>query len=333
MMNAPDFTPGKLLEISGGYWKTCVLHAGVKLDIFSTLGADSMAGEEIAQKIATDARATLKLLDALTAVGLLEKKDDTYANTEASLKFLSKTSPQYIGYIILHHHHLMESWAKLDQGIRSGKPVRSRSAHADDGRRREAFLMGMFNMAMSMAPQVVKSIDLSDRSRLLDLGGGPGTYAVHFCLNNPQLRATVYDLASSRPFAEKTIVKFGLTDRVRFVGGNYLQDPVEGTYDAVWLSHILHAEGPQNCQTIIAKAAAALKPGGMIIIHDFILDDSMAAPLFPALFSLNMLLGTEGGQSYSETRLREMLTKAGVRQIKRLAFEGPTQSGILTGRI
>ncbi len=330
-MNAAEYNPGELLQISGYFWKTCALHTGVKLDVFTTIGEEALTGAGIAQKLQTDERATAMFLNALAAMGLLRKKKDMFSNTPSSLKFLSKSSPQYIGYMIMHHAHLVDSWNKLDEGVRGGGPLRERTSVVDDENRREAFLMGMFNMGMSIGPQLAQKIDLADRSQLLDLGGGPGTYAIHFCLANPRLKATVFDLPTTRPFAEKTIAKFDLSDRIGFQSGSYLTDDIQGGYDVAWLSHILHAEGPENCQNIIQKAVSALKPGGQIIIHEFILKNTMDGPLFPALFALNMLLGTEGGQSYSEAQLKEMLETAGVKDIKRLPWQGPTESGILAG--
>jgi len=191
--------------------------------------------------------------------------------------------------------------------------------------------MGMFNNAMNLAPRLVNTIDLSDRHCLLDLGGGPATYAIFFCLNNPQLKATVYDLPSTRPYAIKTIEKFGLADRIDFVAGDYLSENISGSYDVAWLSQILHAEGPRDCQKIIEKAVSVLQPGGMIIVHEFILDDTMDGPLFPALFSLNMLLGTANGRSYSERQIMKMIARAGVKEIKRIPIQFPGGSGIMRG--
>jgi precorrin-6B methylase 2 len=263
---------------------------------------------------------------------LLTKADDKYFNTSSAKEFLSKDSPKYLGNIIMHHHHLVESWSQLDQCVQSGQAIRERSSFSDE-EWRESFLMGMFNMAMNMAPMLIPKIDISSRRHLLDLGGGPGTYAIHFCRHNPQLKATVFDLPTTRPFAEKTIERFDLSDRIDFRGGNYLKDDIEGRYDAAWLSHILHGEGPEGCKKIIQKAVAALERGGIIIIHDFILDNSMASPLFPALFSLNMLLGTDSGQAYSEQQLMDMLADAGAKDIQRLAVQTPNDSGIITGII
>lgn len=331
-MITQGLNPGKLLQMSSGYWETCTLHAGVKTGVFTLIGKNRLSAGEVAGKLEGNTRGVEMLLNALTAMEILGKREGKYSNTLASNTFLSKGSSKYIGHIIMHHHHLVESWHQLDSAVLSGKPVRGRMSYQDE-EKRESFLMGMFNMAMNLAPTIVSKIDLSTRRHLIDLGGGPGTYAIHFCLQNPQLKAAVYDLPTTRSFAEKTIANFDLTDKIDFMAIDYLEENIEGTYDVAWLSHILHGEASGDCRRIINKAVSVLEPGGLILIHDFILNDTMDGPLFPALFSLNMLLGTSGGQSYSEKQLREMLKDAGVKEIRRIYFESTNDSGIITGLV
>ena len=160
---------------------------------------------------------------------------------------------------------------------------------------------------------------------------GPGTYAIHFCLKNPALSAAVFDLPTTRPFAEKTIARFHLDRRVTFSAGDYHSDDIPGRFDVAWLSHILHGDGPDACLRLIRKAVGALEPGGLIIVHEFILDDTLDGPVFPALFSLNMLLGTESGRAYSEAEIRSMLAAAGVRDIRRVPVKTPNDSGVISG--
>lgn len=325
-----QWNPAELLKVSGYYWQTCTLHAAVKLDIFTCLGDQHLSSKEVAERLKASPKGMERLLNALAAMELLAKADGQFFNTSSAGEFLSKESPKYLGNIILHHHHLVESWSKLDQSVQSGRPIRERSSYSDE-KWRESFLMGMYNIAMNMAPMLIPEIDVSSCRLLLDLGGGPGTYAIHFCRHNPRLKATVFDLPATRPFAEKTIARFGLSDRIDFMEGNYLEDDIKGSYDAVWLSHILHGEGLKGCKTIVQKAVAVLEPGGIIIIHDFILDNSMDGPLFPTLFSLNMLLGTDSGKTYSEQQIMDMLVAAGVKDIRRLPVQTPNDSGIVTG--
>lgn len=326
---AETWTIQKILETSGSYWNVCALHNAVKLGIFTLLDGKKQTFKEIAERMPGDERGVEMLLNALCGMGLVEKEGNLYQNSKAAKEYLSQDSPQYIGYMIEHHAQLVEGWNRLDQAVKSGKPTRVRS---NTKKERESFLMGMFNLAMSIAPGLARQIDFSQRKHILDLGGGPGTYCIQFCLANPQLFGTIYDLPESEEFAQKTIERFGLSQRVRFVGGDYLKDEIPGSYDIAWLSHILHSEGDQGCDAILKKAAGSLCAGGLLFVHEFLLDSSKTQPLFASLFSLNMLVNTQEGRSYSQEEIEEKMAKAGFIEIQRLPFSGPNQSSIIVGK-
>lgn len=331
-MQNPTWTPPELLKISGSYWSACALHAGVKLDLFTPLSAAPATAAELARRLALDERGLSMLLDALAALELLCKDENRYQASPFAARFLSANSSAYLGHIIQHHHHLVDGWARLDEVVRTGEPSRRRVSHDSDENERESFLLGMFNLAMLLAPQIVGQIDLSGRQRLLDLGGGPGTYAIHFCQRNPQLQATVFDLPTSRSIAERTIRGFDLQDRIRFVAGDFQGDPLCGSYDVAWLSHVLHGEGEDGCLRMLQKTVAHLEPGALLLVQEFILADSRDRPLFPALFSLNMLIGTPQGKAYSEGELTSLLEAAGLVQVARLPIALPNGAGVLCGR-
>jgi SAM-dependent methyltransferase len=327
----PEWTPADLLQLSGGYWGACALHAGVKMNIFTTVARETRTVEELATATGADSRGLAMLLDSLCALKLLVKRGDRYSATPFAAEYLSRDSEKYLGHIILHHHHLMESWARLDEGVRRGGPIAPRISHGDDETVRESFLMGMFNLAMQLAPRIVEAVDLSGRRRLLDLGGGPGTYAIHFCQKYPSIEAVIFDLATTREFAEKTVARFGLSERITFHPGDFITDDFPSGFDAAWLSHVLHSEGPDGCAVMLSKTVAALQPGGIVMIQEFILDDTLDGPVFPALFSLNMLLGTPAGQAYSGRQLSDMLQEAGAVEVKRLPVDLPNAAGIIVG--
>jgi len=329
-MDSFDWNPAELLALSGGYWSTCALHAGVRLGLFPALAAQPRTVAELAEEKGIPQRGLVMLLDALTAMQLLEKSSERYLMTPSAARYLDPASPEYLGHIIAHHHHLMSGWTRLDEAVRSGGPIRERVSHDADEEQRENFLLGMFDLGMLLAPRVAAAIDLSGRQQLLDLGGGPGTYAIHFCWRNPQLRATIFDLPTTRPFAEKTLTRFDMSSRIDFVQGDFTVDPIPDGCDVAWLSHVLHAEGRGGCAALLRKTAAALEPGGLLLVQEFILRADRTGPLFPALFSLNMLLGTPEGQAYSEPELTELLSEAGFRQIERLPLELPNGVGILS---
>lgn len=332
-MDRNGWTPADLLQLSGGYWSACALHAGVKLDLFTPLTEVEMSAKGLAELIAVDVRGVTMLLNALTALDLLAKHDEYYRATPLAAEYLCRTSAKYLGHIIMHHHHLMAGWSHLDEAVTSGSALRERLSGSKEDTVRESFLMGMFNLAMLLAPKIVTEINLEGRRSLLDLGGGPGTYAIHFCRQNEGLTAVVYDLPSTRRFAESTIERFGLSKRITFNDGDFLNKGIDGKFDVAWLSHILHGESPEGCAVILKKAVAALEPGGMILVQEFILDDTKDGPLFPALFSLNMLLGTSRGQAYSQGELLAMLAEAGVSNLQRLPLELPNGAGIIAGTV
>lgn len=332
MAENKDMNAGKLTGMAGSYWQGFALQAGVKLDIFTLIGRERLSGSEAAQRLHGNERGVTTLLNALAAMGLLEKSDGLFSNTPAALTWLCKDSKKYIGPIIMHMYHLVDSWHHLDEAVLAGHPTRARSVTRSDAER-EAFLMGMYNIAMGLAPHAVKEIDLKGRRHLLDMGGGPGTWAIHFCMVNPELKATVFDLPGTRPFAEKTIDAFKMKGRVDFQEGNYLTEEVGGRYDAAWLSQILHGEGPETCLEMIRKAVSVLEPGGTVLIHEFILENDMAGPLHPALFSLNMLTGTESGRAYSEEEIMNMLKRAGAKKVRRLPFRSSGDSGVIAGTV
>lgn len=327
-----DWNVGKLLGISSGYWKGCTLQAAVRLDVFSHLGDERVTAGELAEKADTDPRATTMLLDALAAMALLQKNDIGYVNTDFSRDYLVSHSPKYMGHIILHHHHILDGWAQLDTAVATGGPVDKRSYGTEIERR--SFLLGMYNLAMGLAPELAKRIDLSACRRLLDLGGGPGTYAIHFCLANPQLQAVIFDRATTEPFARRTIESFNIGDRVTFQSGDFTTDAiVGGPYDAAWLSHILHSNDEETCRRIIAKTASRISPGGIVLIHDFILDNSKTAPEFAALFSLNMLVNNGVGRSYADLEIRSMMESCGLSDLRRLHTGSANDSSILMGTV
>ncbi len=330
-MESIEWTPMELLGMSGSYWQACTLHTGVKLDLFSLVGNEGKSTEEVASRLGGNVRGVTMILNALAALGLLVKKESVFTNTAFSKQFLVKGSPEYVGYIIMHHKHMVKTWSYLDQAVKSGRPVRKSPENEEE--ELKSFLLGMFNMAMGIAPDLAKQLDLEGKKHLLDLGGGPGTYAIHFCLENPNLKATIYDLPTTMPYAQKTVEEFGLSDRIDFMAGDYMNKDIKGAYDVAWLSHILHSMGPDSCQTIIDKAVSVMKPGGLLMVHEFILEDTFDSPLFPAIFSLNMLVNTEEGQSYSGGRIIEMFNRAGLKEIRRLPFRGLNDSGIIAGII
>ncbi|MDH3393679.1 MAG: methyltransferase, partial [Desulfobulbaceae bacterium] len=144
---------------------------------------------------------------------------------------------------------------------------------------------------------------------------------------------TIVDRPMTRNFAAQAIKFFGLQERIDFLAEDFSTVSIKGEYDVVWLSQVLHAYGPDECRRIIAKAVESLAAGGLIMVHEFFLNDTKDGPLFPALFSLNMLINNPDGRAYSEKEIAAMLAENGVRDLKRHSFAGPNDSYVLCGKV
>jgi len=327
-MKLPD-----LLQLSSHHWHTATLHAAVKLDLFTHLADTAMSADHLSKAIGADQRGMAMLLNALVALDLLTNDGETFCCTDCSKIWLSKTSDSYMGHIIMHHYNLVTGCHRLDEAVMTGAPVRTRLSHDTTDKERENFLMGMYNLASLIAPGVATQINLARRKRLLDLAGDPGTYGINFCKQNPEMTAVVFDLPTTRPFAEQTIQKYGLSERISFIGGDITSDEPGNGYDVIWVSHLLHSESPEKSAGIIQKATANLNRGGLLLIQEFILDDDKASPLFPTLFSLNMLVGTPEGQAYSQSELTTIMTGSGLSNVSRLQIDLPNGAGVLAGTV
>ena len=330
-MRGQDWNPAALMKSSGAYWQACAIHSGVELGIFTALHSEAMLADSLARQLGCDLRGLETLLTALCALNLLQKEGDWYAATAAARQYLSEQSPDYFGHIILHHQHLVLAWSRLSEAVRDGRSTRESPHRTEDATQREHFLLGMFNVACQQAKTIAAALDLRSRTRLLDLGGGPGTYAVYFCLQNPQLSATVYDLPTTRPFAEKIIARYKLAQRIQFMEGDFLRETVTGRYDVVWISQVLHAMDNESSAVLLEKAARVLTPGGLLLIQEFVLNDTRDGPAHPALFGCNMLVGTESGKVYTEQELFELLRRSGASDVRRLDLDLPMGCGIVSG--
>lgn len=328
-----EWTSREIMQLSGAYWAGCALQAAVTLDIFTALHDGPREEAALAAELGCEGRAFAMLAGALAAQGFVERSGGVLRASESAVNCLSQKSPEYVGFIIKHHANIMPAWTKLEQAVRTGNSTAARrSINAEDPAEREAFLMGMFNIARLQAGRIADALDLSGKKRLIDIGGGPGTYAIYFCLKNPDLKATVFDFASTRPIAEKTIERFGLSDRIDFCEGDFTRNLPAG-YDVAWLSQVLHGETPEGATALVGKAAKSLNPGGLLLVQEFLLDDDRSGPEHAALFSLNMLVQTPGGQAYSGREVQEMFRMAGADNIRRLDIQLPQSCGIVQGRM
>jgi ubiquinone/menaquinone biosynthesis C-methylase UbiE len=194
----------------------------------------------------------------------------------------------------------------------------------------EDFIRGMENVSRRSSEEVASKIDFSDARRLLDLGGGPGTAALTFAKANPELKCVVFDLEGPEGIAAEQIRRADLADRVTTQAGDFLTDEIGQDFDIVYISNIIHMLSPDQTLALLEKAARALVSGGRVLIKDFFLEDSRVEPPWTAQFSVNMLVNTEGGKSYTFTEMKDLLARSGFDGLE--TVEIARNSRVIVGR-
>jgi len=302
----------QLIQLALGYWRSQVLFTANELGIFNILNDGEMTSKEIAQECKGSVDYIERLLNACVAIALLKKQNGCFQNSSLAKTFLVEGRPQYMGNWIRLMSTWYRPWECLPKAIRTGKPVEDPLEHlgkSSDYTRH--FILAMHDYAMGPGKEMVNHLDLTGRRRLLDLGGGPGTYSVLLAQKNPELEPVVFDLPPVVEIAKEVICNYGLSDRVIVREGDYRVDDLGNGYDVVLLSNMLHQEDPDACKLILRKAYDALVAGGMLIVQAMFLNVEKDGPAWPALQSLLLLLVYEGGRAYSLEETLNMLDDTG----------------------
>lgn len=303
----------QLIKLVIGYWHSQALFAANSLNTFTELSQEGSAtAEELANRGNVPVDSLERLLNACVTIGLLEKKNGRYNNSSLSEHVLVKGKPNFMGNWIRFMSDWYHPWGKLLQAVYSGKPVESPEGllgSKEDYTRN--FILGMHDYAIGPGRDLVDKLDLTGRKKLLDVGGGAGTYSILFAKKNPQLRCVVFDLPQVVDIAQGIVDSFGLSSRVSVQPGNYYKDDFGNDNDVVFFSNVLHQEDPAICTMIIQKAYNSLVKDGMIIINGSFLNAEKDGPMWPAFQSLFLLLIYDGGRAYTAEETIEILSKVG----------------------
>ena len=317
--------PDDLAELFRGYMPSRVVLTALELDAFSALARASSppTAEVLAAELDIDPRATRVLLDALVALGLLEKRGAAYANAPAAARYLAAGARDDASTSLKHNLSLWRSWSTLTEVVREGHPARHEPMPARDDGWTVPFIAAMHRNAAQRAPLLVQAVGVEGVRSLLDVGGGSGAYSIAFARASPALRAEVLDLATVVPIAERNVAEAGLSDRVRTRIGDLARDDLGQGYDLALLSAICHMLGPEEVRDLLRRVRAALGPGGRVVIQDHVMAEDRTAPRAGALFAVNMLVGTPRGSTYTEAEYRAWLDGAGFGEVRRIPMHGP----------
>jgi len=295
----------------GYYWETKILLTAVRLDIFSAFDGRPKTVTEAADRVGAHEPSLGLLLNALVAMRLLVKDGDRYRNAIAAEQHLVRSSPQYIGHLLLLHDAEWNNWGKLEETIRSGQRGVDRHVFETDPELGSNVLAVLHRIGQQSGPDFARRLQLTGPLRMLDLGGGAGTNAIAFCQVYPELSATVFDLPATLRLTEKTVKDAGLESRIALRPGDFNQDPLGGPYDVVLMSDILHYQTFPANEGLVKKVFSHLVPGGRLVIKDRFLDGEGTGPAWTTAFAVHILVNTERGGCYKTADALQWMRSAG----------------------
>ncbi len=320
-----------LIDELTGYMKTRIVLSAAELDFFTKLDGQPSSAQDIAECFGIDVRATTRVLDCLVVFDLLHKDSGRYSLTERGA-ILSSRHPETMLPMLLHMNNMWDNWSKLTETVRHGtnpdlKPV----VGASDEKVTGAFIGAMHVIGRKLAREIAAACDLHQYRRLLDIGGGSGIYTIALLERNAQMKAVIFDFPHVLPIAEGWVDQAGLRDRVWFTAGDFYKDELPAGSDCALLSAIIHQNSPDENIDLFKKIYRSLDPGGCLLIRDHIMDGSRTSPPAGALFAINMLVHTRGGDTYTFDEVQTQLAQAGFTEVK-LLRSGERMDCLVTAR-
>lgn len=324
--------PAPLMRLSTAYWDSQTLLTANRLGLFRLLAQGPQSLETIAAGLGTQPRPTRLFLKACAGLGLLVEEPEGFRNSPLSQAFLAPGSEFYLGDAIRYSDDLYGAWGRLEKALREDRPVLSAETYlGEDAERTRHFVYGMHNRALGIGKVLLNMVDLSGRRRLLDIGGGPGTYSALFALQNPALRCQVLDLANVVAIAKDIVADLGVGERVTMLAGDYLSIPLPAGNDVVLISGVLHRETEDTCQNLIRRAWESLEEGGLLILSDVFTDSGGATPPFAALFGLTMMLTAPHGGVHADADAVVWAEAAGFTNVVIRPFPPPMPHRLILG--
>lgn len=337
---SPTPDPSSIMQIGTGFWASKVLLSAIKLGLFTFLGNRAYPAESIRHALGLHPRSLYDFLDALTALGLLQRDgllaEAQYRNTEQTAFFLDRTKPSYIGGILeMCNDRLYPFWGTLEEGLKTGAP-QNEAKHSDenlfealyaDPQRLEQFLEAMIGIQSGAFQAFAQKFNFTPYKTLCDIGGATGILSILVSKNNPHLNCTTFDLPAVERVAKKWVEKFNLTNRIQIKNGDFFKDPLPHA-DIITMGNILHDWGYEDKLKLARAAYDALPEDGAFVVIESIIDDNRNQNVFGLMMSLNMLIETREGYDFTFQDFKDLCQKAGFRDFELMHLTGPTSAAI-----
>jgi hypothetical protein len=327
--------PSLLQQVATAHRASAALFAAADLGVFTALGDGPKTAVEVAASLGIPHAEPLRLVMEMCATSaLLQRDGERYSNTPTTDFFLVRGRPSYIGAGLAYAADLYPAWGTLTALVRSGKATLPPDPIlGNDPAKTRHFVLAMHQRAKDIGSVLPLGVDLTGCRRLLDVGGGPGTYSMRLIAKTPGLRSTVLDLPSVLAVTREIVESEGYADRIDLLPANYLTEDFGTGYDAVLLSGMMHRETAANCRMLLRKAVAALNAGGQVIVSDvFFEDDLKVSPPFAVQFALHMMLSSDEGSAHARTEMTAWMTAAGCTGVTARPLPPPNPHTLIVGR-
>jgi hypothetical protein len=315
-------TPERILGLGLGFWGSKTLLSAIEIGLFTELAKGPLDFETLAERLMLHPRSARDFLDALVALGMLERDGDRYSNTIETNLFLDRAKHTYVGGILeMANARLYPFWGSLTEALRTGELQNEAKGggeaffaaiYADPGRL-EGFLKAMTGLSLGAAIAIVNKFPWDRYETFVDIGTAQGGLPVQVALAHEHLSGGGFDLPAVGPIFEEYVDSHGLADRLRFYPGNFFEDPLPKT-DVIVMGHILHDWNLEEKKKLLGKAYEAIPEGGALIVFDAVIDDDRRENAFGLLMSLNMLIETAGGFDYTGAECSSWMSEAGFRE-------------------
>lgn len=299
----------KIMSLTRQWQESRLFLTSIELKIYDYLEKEK-SSRALADFLNVSERHLDRLLNALVVLGLLDKNDDLFKNTDVSNNFLNSNSENYI-LSMNHANHMYHYWASLTEVIRKGVPARELENVTDPENWVNDFISAMQQHGGSRAEEVIELIDFKNCKKFLDLGGGSGAFTSVAAKTFLKTDFFIFDLPDVIPITEKFVNKDKVLNNVNFIKGDYLNDNFGFGYDIIFISNIIHSLSVNEMELIFGKCFNSLNNGGKLIIHDFLIDSERTSPDWAVFFAINMLVHTKEGDTYTEGEVRKLVEKVG----------------------
>ena len=318
--------PDKIMQIISGGWATAILGSAAKHGIFNALEGDGDNAKGVAKKAGISERGAQAVLDGLAGLGLITTSEGRYQNTPEASTFLVRGKPAYFGGMAEVMTSSLTEWATLPEAAKTGQPSAAITADVPNNEFWQMLVPAIAALSFPVAQQAAEHLGIAKAGaiRWLDVGGGSGVWSAAWLTLNKQAKGTQLDWPSVNAIAKGFVGNFGVADRFETIDGDFhTTDFGSNQYDYAVFGHIAHQEAPADNIAIFRKFRKALKPGGTLLVNDFVLNEERVGHPFAMMFASQMLLVTKGGNAWRESDYRSWLAEAGFTAIELMPTPTP----------